>query len=112
MDHHCVTPPFQVDTIMFEGHDTTASNTTFTLFLLATHPEIQARAREEMDEIFGEDRDRDATAEDIARMKYLECCVKESLRLFPTVPVMTRTVHEDVVIEVGRNTLLIIDTSL
>ena len=28
---------------MFEGHDTTATNMSFTLWLLATHPQIQRR---------------------------------------------------------------------
>ena len=29
---------------MFEGHDTTATNMSFTLWLLATHPDIQKRS--------------------------------------------------------------------
>jgi cytochrome P450 len=69
----------EVDTFMFEGHDTTATNMTFTLYLLATHPEIQARCQAELDGIF-EGTDRDATSKDLGQMKYLESCLKESLR--------------------------------
>lgn len=29
-------------------------------------------------------------------MKYLECCIKEALRLFPSVPMMARQLNEDV----------------
>jgi cytochrome P450 len=69
----------EVDTFMFEGHDTTAANMTFTLFLLASHPEVQRRCQEELDEIFA-GSDREATSNDLGQMKYLESCLKESLR--------------------------------
>ena len=51
-------------------------------------------AREEIFEIFG-DSDRPCTAEDAAQMKYLECCIKEALRLYPAVPSITRQTCED-----------------
>merc|ERR1719232_1689488 len=80
----------EVDTFMFEGHDTTAANMSFTLYLLATHPEIQRKCWEEVNDIFDGDQDRAATSEDLARMKYLESCLKESLRLYQSVPVISR----------------------
>ena len=42
----------EVDTFMFEGHDTTASGLTWTLYNLATHPEHQQICRRELDAIF------------------------------------------------------------
>lgn len=69
----------EVDTFMFEGHDTTATNMTFTLFLLAAHADVQKKCQEEQDEIFM-GSDRPATSADLVNMKYLESCLKESLR--------------------------------
>eukprot|EP00092_Neocalanus_flemingeri_P041348 GFUD01045022.1.p1 GENE.GFUD01045022.1~~GFUD01045022.1.p1 ORF type:complete len:502 (-),score=108.75 GFUD01045022.1:66-1571(-) len=89
----------EVDTFMFEGHDTTATNMSFTLYLLATHPQIQRQCLEELDRIFDGDQTRPATSQDLASMKYLESCIKESLRLYQSVPIMTRTLAEDIEID-------------
>lgn len=34
----------------------------------------------------------------LGKLKYLECCIKEALRLFPSVPMMTRELSADVTI--------------
>lgn len=84
----------QVDTIMFEGHDTTASGSSFFLSMMGCHPDIQEKVIQELDEIFG-DSDRPATFQDTLEMKYLERCLLETLRLYPPVPIIAREIKQD-----------------
>uniref|UniRef100_A0A146MH95 Cytochrome P450 4C1 n=2 Tax=Lygus hesperus TaxID=30085 RepID=A0A146MH95_LYGHE len=84
----------EVDTFMFEGHDTTAAALLFALFELGLNPEVQDRAYQEQVDIFGFD-DRDVTKEDLGKMNYLEQVIKEVLRLYPPVPFWSRMLGED-----------------
>ncbi|KAL1506368.1 hypothetical protein ABEB36_005743 [Hypothenemus hampei] len=85
----------QVDTIMFEGHDTTAAGSSFFLCQMAAHPDIQERVVQELNEIF-QGSDRPTTFADTLEMKYLERCLLETLRLFPPVPIIARQLQEEV----------------
>ncbi|MBW02511.1 Cytochrome P450 4V2, partial [Eschrichtius robustus] len=84
----------EVDTFMFEGHDTTAAAINLSLYLLGSYPEVQQKVDHELEEVFGRS-DRPATLDDLKKLKYLECVVKESLRLFPSVPFFARNLNED-----------------
>ncbi|KAF2882662.1 hypothetical protein ILUMI_23526, partial [Ignelater luminosus] len=94
----------QVDTIMFEGHDTTAAASSFFLTMMGLYPEVQERVIQELNEIFG-NSDRPATFADTLEMKYLERCLLETLRLYPPVPVIARELKQDIKIATGGYTL-------
>ncbi|XP_059056286.1 cytochrome P450 4C1-like [Achroia grisella] len=85
----------EVDTFMFEGHDTTAAGLTFLTLMLANHQDAQQKVYEEMQGIFG-DSTRTATTDDLSQMKYLELCIKETLRLYPPVHFVGRVLNETV----------------
>nr|XP_014350522.1 PREDICTED: cytochrome P450 4V2 isoform X2 [Latimeria chalumnae] len=84
----------EVDTFMFEGHDTTAAAMNWVLHLVGSHQDVQRKIHDELDEVFGES-DRPVLMEDLKKLRYLECVIKESLRLFPSVPFFARTLCED-----------------
>ncbi|KAG5347831.1 C4G15 protein, partial [Acromyrmex charruanus] len=94
----------QVDTIMFEGHDTTAAASSFFLSMMGCHPDIQEKVIQELDEIFG-DSDRPATFQDTLEMKYLERCLMETLRMYPPVPIIARTIKTDLKLVSGDYTI-------
>ncbi|XP_052759886.1 ultra-long-chain fatty acid omega-hydroxylase-like isoform X1 [Mya arenaria] len=89
----------EVDTFLFEGHDTTASAMSFLMYALAAHPDEQARCRQEIDDIL-EGRDSDILQyQDLARLDYLSTCIKEALRLYCPVFFIQRQMTEAINIE-------------
>ncbi|NXN18654.1 CP4B1 protein, partial [Indicator maculatus] len=91
----------EVDTFMFAGHDTTASGISWLFYCLSIHPEHQQRCRQEIQEILG---DRDTIEwEDLGKMTYSTMCIKESLRLFPPVPAVSRYLSKPITFFDGRS---------
>jgi len=75
-------------TIMLAGHETTANALSFALWLMAKHPEAQARVHDEAREVLG---DRAATADDYARLPYATQVFSETMRLYPPVWAIARS---------------------
>ncbi|KAK2844849.1 hypothetical protein Q5P01_011508 [Channa striata] len=90
----------EVDTFMFEGHDTTASGVSFIFYCLASHPEHQKMCRDEILEVLG---DKDTLGwEDLSKIPYTTMCIKESLRLYPPVPGISRRISKPMTFFDGR----------
>ncbi|XP_059222868.1 cytochrome P450 4d1 isoform X5 [Stomoxys calcitrans] len=85
----------EVDTFMFEGHDTTSSAITFCFYNLALNPECQRKCFEEVIQVLGKDKSKPVTFEDLNNLHYVELCIKETLRLFPSVPLLGRKITEE-----------------
>jgi cytochrome P450 len=71
----------QVMTLMFAGHDTATSTTTFMLYELARNPECLAELQAEQDRVLGATPPSPAQLE--RELPYLEMVLDETLRLYP-----------------------------
>ncbi|RDL38393.1 Uncharacterized protein BP5553_02733 [Venustampulla echinocandica] len=78
----------QIINILTAGRDTTACLLSWTFFLLIRHPQVLEKLRVEISELNG---NTDLTRTDLRNVKYLQHVLKETLRLYPPVPVNART---------------------
>ncbi|RLU27446.1 hypothetical protein DMN91_001250 [Ooceraea biroi] len=85
----------EVDTFMFEGHDTVSMAITFAILLLAEHKDVQDRVRKEVTAVMKENGGK-LTMTALQNLPYLERCLKETLRLYPSVYSIIRKLEEDV----------------
>ncbi|XP_064458381.1 cytochrome P450 4c3-like [Ornithodoros turicata] len=85
------------------GYEATSLSMTYALHLLGSHPEVQRKVHEELDSVFGDDRERPVTKEDAKELRYLECVIKEAMRLFPPLPSFARDFRADT--NIGGHTI-------
>jgi cytochrome P450 len=84
---------------LMAGYDTTAFALTFTLYLIARSPQWEARMLEEVMSVAGTGP---VTAEHVAQLVTVQQVLNESLRLFPTAPVIVRDIEKDIELEGER----------
>ncbi|PYI18962.1 cytochrome P450 [Aspergillus violaceofuscus CBS 115571] len=84
--------------VLLAGRDTTASLLSNMFFMLAKHPAVWAKLRTEVVTAL---EGRLPSYEELRGLRYLRCCVNESLRLHPVVPMNDRVAVRDTVLPVG-----------
>jgi enediyne biosynthesis protein E7 len=98
----------EVMTLIVAGHETTASGLNWTWYLLAQHPQVEARLHAEIDAA----ADLPApTLTEVEALVYTRCVIDEALRLYPPGWLLSRrTIEADVLggypVAAGTNVLL------
>lgn len=83
----------EVMTIFIAGHETTANALTWTFYLLSQNPDIEKRLLVELLTVI--DGNRTPTVDDIPKLKFTEKVLRESMRLYPPVWLIGRSVDND-----------------
>ena len=89
----------QFTTLLSAGHDTTAFFGCYMAYMLAQHPEVQAKVKAECKEVL--QGKTDITPEDAKKMTYTANVMKEVLRLYTVIPFVNRTTVTDVKLKDG-----------
>ncbi|KAK0543580.1 hypothetical protein OC846_004391 [Tilletia horrida] len=113
----------QLITLILAGHETSATGLSWACDLLSRHPEAQEKLRQELREAPREDADDEdehangnTTAEnglvtsnrgtlrfkDIHEVPYLDACMREIIRLAPSIPSTVRQAKEDAIIPLSK----------
>ncbi|XP_037949239.1 cytochrome P450 4d8-like [Teleopsis dalmanni] len=85
----------EVDTFMFAGHDTTTSAVGFALHLIARHSHVQQKMLDEAVQVLGNNSNEPITRRHLNDLKYTEHVIKETLRMYPSAPMIGREIKED-----------------
>jgi len=85
----------EIITTFAAGHETTAITLTWTFYLLSQHPQILRRIQREVDAALG---DRLPTLADLPNMPYTLQAFEESMRLYPSAPIVPRLTAKDTVL--------------
>ncbi|KAJ9059274.1 hypothetical protein DSO57_1004255 [Entomophthora muscae] len=83
------------------GHDTTANTLTTTFYYLAKHQDIQERARREVIDALGDNSLPVPSLEKLKTLEYLNCIIKESMRIVTTIPIIGRRVPDQETLSSG-----------
>lgn len=114
----------QLSTFIFAGHETTSTQMTWLILMLAQHPHVQTKLRAEIraaraalqlapqSAADAHDEFRDLSMEELATLPYLDACVRESLRLHGVIHTTSRMAAEPDVIPTsdGRRIVVEADT--
>jgi cytochrome P450 len=83
---------YEVLTLLVVGTDTTTSALSWALYILATHPDVRQKLEEEAERVLN---GRTPTVDDLPALDYTRRMLKEVLRMYPPVWLLSRDPIED-----------------
>ena len=87
------------------GHETTSGGIAFLLYHLVKFPKVWQKVQKEVNAIVGSGR---ITSKHLSKLRYVTACVRETLRLWPTIPVIAfkpKNKHNPTIIGKGKYAL-------
>lgn len=84
----------QVFIFYIAGFETTSSTMSYFMYELAQHPDMMTKLQTEIDSTLKK-HDGQLTYESIQEMKFLECCINETLRKYPSLTFLNRVCTKD-----------------
>ncbi len=96
-------------TFFIAGQETTANALGFCFYELGKNQDIFLKAREEVDRVIGEKNE--ITYQDSIDLKYCSAIFKETLRLYPPVPILGRETQDEMHINgyfIPKNTAIFV----
>ncbi|XP_077889890.1 cytochrome P450 3A9-like [Ictidomys tridecemlineatus] len=93
------------------GYDTTSNTLSFIMYLLASHPDVQKKLQQEIDETLP--NKAPVTYDVLFEIKYLDMVVYETLRLYPIIERIVRVCKKDVElngVRIPKGTIVAIPT--
>lgn len=86
----------EINTFIVAGHESTGTALGFIAYMLAQHPEVQDHVYDEIKAQIFDIPETPLQIRDLNRLTYLDCVIKESLRLYPVLPCALKQCPEDV----------------
>lgn len=87
---------YQLINFLIAGHETTSGALSFALYYLSREPAMFARARAEIDEVWGDAKR--PTFDSVAKLRYVRRVFDEAVRMHPPLPGYYRAAREDTVL--------------
>ncbi|MBI3698978.1 MAG: cytochrome P450 [Afipia sp.] len=77
---------YQINTFLIAGHETTSGLLSCAIYAMLKHPEVLAKAYEEVDRVLGADVNAKPTFQQVTQLHYISKILKETLRMWPPAP--------------------------
>jgi cytochrome P450 len=88
----------QVITFIVAGHETSSGALSFALYYLSQNPDVLARAKAEVDALWGAADNPEPSFTDVTKLRYVRAVFDEALRLWPPAPGYLRVARKDTVL--------------